>query len=171
MITESLFLKASEADKDDVVTAHVRFEGKLKTTVPAILTATTGELKAEARVQVAERGPTREPITGEEKEGRGINYVEIPFEEGPSKHSRYVSRLIQINTLNPNYRQLKRSDEKTAYGALMIGKETIAYNDKSGAVDDYLEKMLSFYFILKNRLAGTSPSIVKRSRGRPKKSI
>ena len=169
--TQSLFLRAYEADKDGVVTTHISFEGKSKTTVPAILIATTGELKAEAHIRVAEPGPTRGPIIGKEKEGRGINYIEIPFEEGPSKHSRYVSRQIQINTLNPDYKQLKESDEKTAYGALMIGKETIAYNDKSGAADDHLEKMLSFYFRLKNRLTGSSPSIVKRPRGRPKKSI
>jgi len=53
----------------------------------------------------------------------------------------------------------------------MIGKETIAYNDKSGTADDYLEKIVSFYFRLKNKLTATSPSIVKRSRGRSKKSI
>jgi hypothetical protein len=53
----------------------------------------------------------------------------------------------------------------------MIGKETIAYNDKSGIVDDYLEKILSFYFELKNRLTGTTPSIVKRPRGRSRKII
>ena len=171
LITQSLFFKASKADKNGVVTAHVSFWGKSRTTVPAILTATTGELKTEAHIRVAEPGPIRELITGKEKEGRGINYEEMPFEEGPSKHSRYVSRIIQINTLNPDYKQLKKSDEKTAYGALMIGKETIAYNDKSGLADDYLEKMLSFYFRVKNRLSGTSPSIVKRPRGRPKKSI
>ncbi len=53
----------------------------------------------------------------------------------------------------------------------MIGKETIAYNDKSGASDDYLEKILSFYFRLKNKLTGTSPTTVKKPRGRPRKGI
>jgi len=173
LITESLFLKASEADKDGVVTAHVSFEGKSKTAVPTILTATTGELKAEAHIRIAEHEQTREPITGKEKEGRGINYEEQSFEEGPSKHSRYVSRIIQINTLNPDYKQeMTRSDEtKLAYATLMIGKETIAYNDKSEVADDYLERILSFYFRLKNRLTVTSSSIVKRPRGRSKRSI
>jgi len=173
--TYSLLLKASEADKEGVVTTHVSFLGKSKTMIPAVLTATTGNLKpAIAHIRVAEPGPTREPITGKEKEGRGINYVEKPFEEGPSKHSRYVSKVIEINDLNEDYKQeVPNGSEQTqlAYATLMIGKETIAYNDKSGAADDYLEKILYFYFRLKNRLSGTSPSIVKRPRGRPKKSI
>lgn len=177
LITQNLFLKASEADKDGVVTAHVSFEGKSKTTVPAILTATTGKLKAEAHIRVAEPDQTREPIIGKEKQGRGINYVEIPFEEGPSKHSKYVSRTVQTNTLNNDYKQemIESGSEKAklAYPTLMIGKETMVNDAKSESetVDKYLEKMLSFHFILKNRLSGTSPSIVKRPRGRPKKSI
>jgi hypothetical protein len=174
LITESLFLRASEADKDGVVTAHVSFEGKLNTTIPAILTAITGKSKAEAHIRVAEPEQTREPIIGKQKEGRGINYEEKPFEEGPSKHSRYVSRVIEINELNEDYKgEVLKGSEQTqlAYAALMIGKETIAYNDKSGTADDYLEKILSFYFILKKRLTGTSSSIMKKHRGRPKKSI
>jgi len=173
LITQTLFLKASEADKNGIVTAYVSFKGKSKTAVPAVLTATTGKLKAEAHVRVAEPEQIRKQITGKEKEGHGINYEERPFEEGPFKHSRYVSRIVQINTLNPDYKQeMAGSDEtKLAYATLMIGKETIAYNDKSGVVDEYLEKMLSFYFRLKNRLTGGLPSIVKRPRGRPKKNI
>jgi hypothetical protein len=168
LITKSLFLKASEADKDGVVTAHVSFEGKSKTTIPATLIAITGKLEAKAHIRVAEPEQIREPITGREKEGHGINYEEIPFEEGPFKHSRYVSRTIQINTLNPDYKQeMTGSDEtKLAYATLMIGKETIAYNDKSGTADDYLEKILSFYFRLKNKLSRSSPSIMKKPRER-----
>jgi len=171
--TKSLCLSAYEADKDSVVTARVSFEGKLNTTVPVILTAITGGLKAEAHIRVAEPEQKREPITGKEKEGRGINYQNWPFEDGPSKHSRYVSRTVQTNTLNPDYKQeMTGSDEtRLAYDTLMIGKETIAYNDKTGAADEYLEKILSFYFRLKNRLTGTSTSIMKKPRGRPQKSI
>ena len=173
LITESLFLRASEADEGGVVTAHVSFVGKLNTIVPAILTAITGKLKAEAHIRVAELEQKREPIIGNKREGRGINYVYWPFEEGPSKHSRYISRVIQINTLNPDYKQEMTGTEeaKLAYDTLMIGKETIAYNDKSGFADDYLEKILSFYFRLNDRLTGTSPSIPKRPRGGVRKSI
>jgi len=53
----------------------------------------------------------------------------------------------------------------------MIGKETIAYNDKSGTADDYLEKIVSFYFRLKNRLTEISQRIVKSPHRRPKKSV
>jgi len=173
--TNSLFLKASEADKNSVVTVYVQFVAKLKTTVPVILTAKSGNLKAEAHIRVAEPEQKREPIIGKEKEGRGINYVEKSFEEGPSKHSRYISRIIQINESNPHYKKevnmAKSEQSPLAYATLMIGKETIAYNDKTGAVDEYLEKLLSFHFELKNRLIGTSPSVVQRPRGRPRKSI
>ena len=173
LITKGLVLKASEANKDGVITAYVSIKGKSKTTIPVLLTATTGGLKAEAHIRIAEPEQKREPIIGKEKEGQGINYEERPFEEGPSKHSRYISRVIQINTLNPDYKQEMSGSEETklTYAALMIGKETIAFNDKSGAADDYLEKILSFYFKLKNRLTGTSPSIVKRPRGRPRKNV
>jgi len=174
LITQSLFLKASEADKDGVVTTHVSFKGKSKTTIPAILTAITGKLKAEAHIRVTEAVQTREPIIGKAKEGRGINYKEVSFEDGPAKHSRYISRIIEINELNEDYkREVLKGTVQTqlAYAAIMIGKETIAYNDKSGTADDYLEKIVSFYFRLKNKLTATSPSIVKRSRGRSKKSI
>jgi hypothetical protein len=157
--TYSLIIKASEADKDGVVTAQVSFVGKSKTMIPAVLTATTGNLKpAIAHIRVAEAEQKREPKSpGEKGEGPRINYQEIPFEEGPSKHSRYDSdlRLIEINDLNEDYKQeVPNGSEQTqlAYATLMIGKETIAYNDKSGVADDYLEKILSFYFRLKSRL-------------------
>lgn len=170
-----LILKASDADKDGVVTVHVSFIGKSKTAIPAILTATTGKLKpAIALIRIAEPVGQRIPKSpGMEKEGSRINYEEKPFEEGPLKHSRYISRTIQINTLNSDYkRETMGSDEaKLAYAALMVGKETIAFNDKSGIVDDYLEKMLSFCFKLKCNLARTSPSTMKRPRVQPKKNI
>jgi hypothetical protein len=157
--TYSLLLKASEADKDGVVTAQVYFMCKSKTMIPAVLTATTVNLKpAIAHIRVAKAEQIREPKSpGEEKEGSRINYVEKPFEEGKFKHSRYVSRVIEINDLNEDYKQeVTNGSEQTqlAYATLMIGKETIAYSDKSGAADDYLEKILSFHFRLKNRLTG-----------------
>lgn len=176
--TINILLKASEADKDGVVTAHVSFEGKSKTTVtvPATLTATTGNLKAIAHIRVSEPEQKREPKSpGVQKEGPRITYEEIPFEDGPSKHSRYISKKIQINELNRDYirevKMAKSEQVNLAYATLMIGKETIAYNDKSGNADDYLEKILSFYFELKNRLTGTSPSTWERSHRRLRKSI
>lgn len=174
LITKNLILKASEANKDGVVTGHVSFEGKSKTTIPTILTATTGSLKAEAHIRMAEPAGKREPKgPGVEKEGPRINYEEIFFEEGPLKHSRYISRIIQINRHNSDYKQewTGRMEAKLAYATLMIGKETIAYQDKTGAADDHLERLLSFYFRLKSKLAAVSPRIMKKPRGRPKKGI
>ena len=53
----------------------------------------------------------------------------------------------------------------------MIGKETIAFQDKSTAVDEYLENLLSFYFKLKSRLSGGSTAVIKRPPGRPRKIL
>jgi len=171
--THNLLLKASEADKESVVTAYVSFVGKSKTMIPAILTAIAGSLKAKAHIRVAESGPTREPKSpGIKGEGPRINYQEIPFEEGPLKHSQYVSRSIQINTLNSDYKQetTGSQDAILAYATLMIGKETIAYDDKTGAADEYLEKILSFYFRLKSRLPGFL-SIMKKFKSKTKRFI
>ena len=46
----------------------------------------------------------------------------------------------------------------------MIGKESIAFNDRTGTVGDFLEKLLGFYFKLharkpkRGRRRATSPS-------------
>jgi hypothetical protein len=173
LITQSLIFKTSNADNDGVVTSHVLLKGKLKSTVPVILTAITGKLRTRANIRIAESGPTRDPIIGREKKGAGINYEERPFEEGPFRHSRYISRIIQINTLNPDYkREMKRTNEaKLAYAALMIGKETLVYNDQSEVADEYLEKMLTFYFSLKNRLSKIPEVIKRRSKEGPTLSV
>ena len=170
LITKNLILRASDADKNGVVTRPVKFVGKSKTTLPAILTATTGSLSAEAHIRVAEPGPPP-PLPP----GPRITFEEANFEDGPSKHSRYIKPMkkIQINKLNQDYVQeveMAKSDQsKLAYATLMIGKETIAYNPMSA--DDNLEKILSFYFQLKNRLTGTSSGVIKKPRGRPRRTV
>ena len=106
--------------------------------------------------------------------GTRINYIEVPFEDGPGKHSRYFSRMIEINQLNEDYKQevvRGPSPAPLAYATLMIGKETLANNDRTGVAEDHLERMLSFYFALKRKLTGGAPHIVKRPRGRPRKTI
>jgi len=154
----NLILKASEADKDGVVTAYVFFKGKSKTPVPAILTASVGKLKvAKAHIRIAEPEQKREPKSpGVQREGPRITYEEISFEDGSLKHSRYISRKIQINELNKDYVQevkiTKSKQAQLTYATLMIGKETLVHDAKNEVVDDYLEKMLTFYFRLKNRL-------------------
>lgn len=176
LITKNITLKASQADKDGVVTVHARLEGKSKTTGPVVLTAKSGALRAEAHIRVDVPKQGRDFTgPGSQKEGAWITYEEWPFEDGPAKHSRYISRKIQINILNQDYcrefHAAKSELEQIAYAALMIGKETIAFQDKSSATDDHLENLLSFYFRIKNRLSGVSPSLVKRPPGRPRKVL
>jgi len=85
--------------------------------------------------------------------GMRIAFEETPFEDGPSHHSRFLSGIVQVNKSNPDYkREMVGSEEaKLSYATIMIGKETIAYNDKSKAVNDFLEKLLSFMFQVKRR--------------------
>jgi len=175
LLTGSALLEADRANKDGVVTAHAEIEGKAKTAGPVILTARTGALRAEARVRIEDPQEGREPTgPGSEKQGPWITYEELPFEEGPARHSRYVSRKVQINTRNPDYcREVpgKPQLEQLAYAILMLGKETIAFQDKSAAADEHLENLLSFYFKLKSRLSGGSTAVIKRPPGRPKKVL
>jgi hypothetical protein len=92
--------------------------------------------------------PGREPST----RGRRIRYEEVPFEAGAAAHSRFVDGVVQANTLHPDFVQASRSsDARLVYAALMIGKESIAFNDRSGAAGDFLEKLLDFYFKLQAR--------------------
>jgi hypothetical protein len=98
---------------------------------------------------------SRTPGETKDPSGLRINYVEKPFETGSMRHSRFIGGEIQANELNPDFKQENAGPEeaKLAYAALIIGKETISYNDKSGTSDDYLEKLLGFYFKLKARVA------------------
>ena len=164
LLTEAVFLRKSEQDTHGVVSTRVSVTGVRETGTPATLTATAGRLSAEARIRVAEQKQKRGPW---EPRGPKISYVELPFVEGAEKHSRYVTGTVQVNTLNPDHRREKQRKEEAqlAYGALMIGKETIAYSDESGSGDDLLEKMLSFHFLLRHKIAGdTSRGAAPRKR-------
>lgn len=105
--------------------------------------------------------------------GFRIAYQEIPFEDGASQHSRFLSGIVQANELNPDFRR------EVDYGALMIGKEAIAYNDKSGGADYFLEKLLSYIFQVQEKVRkglskGQESDRVKQPkarRGRPKKQL
>ena len=89
----------------------------------------------------------------------------MPFENNSAAHSRFVSGVVQANTVHPDYAQAARSAEgRLAYAALMIGKETIAFNDRSGLAGDFLEKLLDFYFKLQSRAAGKKAQSKPRSR-------
>ena len=102
-----------------------------------------------------------------------INYEETPFETGPARHSRFVGGVVQANRVNPDYKREMAGPHEAglAYAAFVIGKEAIAYNDKSGTADDYLERLLSFYFRVKERIAPSVALPGKRLRGRPRKLV
>jgi hypothetical protein len=96
--------------------------------------------------------PPKAPGNEPSARGRRIRYEEVPFEAGSTAHSRFASGVVQANTLNPDFQQAARStDSRLAYAALMIGKESIAFNDRSGTAGDFLEKLLDFHFKLTAR--------------------
>jgi len=131
--------------------------------------------ETERTVPTGQRTGERSKEPGDRRDAGGlrINYVERPFETGPARHSRLVGGEIQANELNPDYqREMALSDEaRLAYTTLIIGKQTIAYNDKSGNADDYLERLLSFYFRVKERIAPSVAVPGKRGRGRSRKLV
>ena len=106
--------------------------------------------------QLKRRRRTNEPPAdaGEipTRRGRRIRYEEVAFEPGSHAHSRFVAGVVQVNVLHADYQQAARSlDARLAYAALMIGKESIAWNDRSGSAGDFLEKLLDFHFKLQGR--------------------
>jgi hypothetical protein len=92
--------------------------------------------------------------------GFRISYTEERFEDGPSRHSEFVSGTVRVNELNLDFvRERKGSEQaKLAYATLMIGKEAIVYSDKSHAADYFLEKLLSYLFQVRGR---TGEELVK----------
>ncbi|MGB5925039.1 MAG: hypothetical protein WBH01_02970 [Dehalococcoidia bacterium] len=98
-------------------------------------------------------GRSRKPGVVPRRSGMRIAFEEVAFEDGPSYHSRLLSGIVQVNKYNPDSRrEMVGSEEaKLSYATTMIGKETIAYNDKSKAVNDFLEKLLSFMFQVKRK--------------------
>ena len=96
--------------------------------------------------------PPAEPGTDQSPRGRRIRYEEVPFDSGSLAHSRFIDGVVQANTLHADYADALRSAEsRLMYAALMIGKESIAFNDRTGAAGDFLEKLLEFMFKLQAR--------------------
>jgi hypothetical protein len=93
-----------------------------------------------------------DPGTDRSPHGRRIRYEEVPFESGSRVHSRFLDGVVQANTLHPDYADSAHATEsRLVYAALMIGKESIAFNDRSGGAGDFLEKLLDFVFKLQAR--------------------
>jgi hypothetical protein len=113
--------------------------------------ADMGRTAGAKKTMKSRRRPT-DPGDKTSPRGQRIGYRELPFENGSRAHSRFVSGVVQANTLHPDYMAAARAPEsRLAYAALLIGKETIAFNDRSGLVGDFLEKLLDFYFTLHKR--------------------
>lgn len=110
-----------------------------------------GTLKPNKRQQRVKEPPA-DPGTVRSPRGQRIRYEEVPFESGSLAHSRFIDGVVQANTLNTDYMEAARATEsRLIYAALMIGKESIAYNDRTGAAGDFLEKLLDFVFRLQAR--------------------
>ena len=128
----------------------------LSAAAAVLLILTSGRPSPEAPQRT--KGTTRKRRAGEpparsgvdpSPRGQRIRYEEVPFEAGSTAHSRLISGVVQANTLHPDFQQAARSaDARLAYAALLIGKESIAFNDGTGAAGDFLEKLLDFYFKL-----------------------
>jgi len=172
-------ITASEADEAGIVTVRTSLKSVCTSEEPALFVAKAAGRTAQARIWVRLQEPIGpiEPPDGPEKDrkGKGINYNEVPFLEGQARYCRYdsKSRTVEANKLNPDFkREVDKGTEQSikAYTALMIGKETIAFNDKTDAADDYLEKLLTFHFRLKHALSGRRSSSVKEGRRKQKGS-
>jgi len=117
---------------------------------PEVIAPRSGKAPARRRRRASD--PPVDPGTAPSPRGRRIGYEEVPFESGSRAHSRFVSGVVQVNTLHPDYqRAVTAADSRLAYAALLIGKESIAWNDRSGTAGDFLEKLLDFYFKLHAR--------------------
>ena len=117
---------------------------------PPPLGGSSGSRRSPGGTRKRVRGdPPKGPGTLPSARGQRVRYEEIPFEAGSPAHSRFASGVVQANTLHPDFQQSARSaDSRLAYAALMIGKESIAFNDRTGTAGDFLEKLLDFYFKL-----------------------
>lgn len=121
-----------------------------------------GILSAVGRItQLFRRQP---PEPGTKPGGLRIAYDEKSFPDGPTRHSEFTAGTIVANTRNPDYKTLVTNEEKLSYAALLIGKETIAYDDKTGSSNRTLEKMLSYLFAVQRKVHYTPRSLRKGRR-------
>lgn len=100
---------------------------------------------------------TKVEKTGDRPDPAGLrfNFKEVPLDD-IWRHSVFEAGLLKVNSRNPNYVQwVEKGTKRRAmhYIALLIGKETIAFNDKSTGADYYLEKLLAFSLALESKTA------------------
>jgi hypothetical protein len=113
--------------------------------------APTKAMPPEPKSRTRRKEPSAAPGEVRSARGQRIRYEEIPFDSSLA-HSRFADGVVQANTLNPDYIDAAKGlESRLAYAALMIGKESIAFNDRTGAAGDFLEKLLDFVFKLQAR--------------------
>ncbi len=112
---------------------------------------------------------SREPGDRQTPSGPRINIVEDDFEDGAIRHSEFISGVVRINKLHPDYRQeMKGTDsERLAYITMLIGKETIGFNDQSGLSEEALERLVTYVYRMKRSKIFSTTG--KGFRGRPMK--
>lgn len=104
-----------------------------------------------------ETGKRVKKKTGNRRDPSGLrfSFKEVPLDD-VWRHSVFEAGLLKVNTRNPNYIQCVVKGTKrraTRYIALLIGKETVAFNDKTAGADYYLEKLLAFSLVLESKTA------------------
>lgn len=111
---------------------------------------------------------SRDPGDSPTPSGPRINVVEDDFEDGANRHSEFISGIVRINRLHPDYRlEMNGSDDdKLAYITLLIGKETIGFNDQTGISEDALERLLSYIYKLRKSKIFSATGKAPRGRTR-----
>ncbi|MDO8491580.1 MAG: ATP-binding protein [Dehalococcoidia bacterium] len=91
--------------------------------------------KRDRSKQPETKGTRREPLTPRE----------VMFESGNLRHSRFNGETIEINAAHPDYQAaMENPARRLEYLAMVIGKEAMLYNDKSGESETFLDKLISF---------------------------
>jgi len=103
-----------------------------------------------------QRTGERSRQSGDRADSKGfrVSFNEVGFEDSTTRHSRYLraTGVVEVNVRNKDYRDAKSRQDALSYGAIMIGKETITYNSEGPAVDDSMEKLLSFIFDVRRKI-------------------
>jgi hypothetical protein len=135
-------------------------------------TPPTGEQTSKRKPGERTGERSRKPGDQQASLGLRIAYQEEMFPDGVGPHSRFTAGVVVANTLNPDWRaevQKGSLEQETMYIGLLIAKETLAFNDRTGAANDHLERMLTFLYSIKNKISGPSAVVGARRRGRPRK--
>ncbi|MDP2930036.1 MAG: ATP-binding protein [bacterium] len=90
------------------------------------------------------------------KGGPRIAYIEEPFEDGPARHSEFVAGTVRVNTVNPDYVRENQGSiqDKLIYATLMVGKEAISLTARSDGTEHFLEKLLTYVFLVRRKAEG-----------------